>query len=873
LIHRPTGSARTGFDAALPLDGLLPHSHTEHVALGNLLARPAEQAPDAPALLAPGRDPLAYAGLLTLVRKTAGGLRAASIGPTDRVALVVENGPEAASAFLAIAQAAAVAPLNPAYRAQELAFYLDDLGAKAVVVGATLDSEVRSVAAERGIRILELHADGSAPAGTFTLDGIEPQEPAGADPDDDQVALLLHTSGTTSRPKLVPLTHHGLSTSARNVAETLRLSPADRCLNVMPLFHIHGLVAALLASLDAGASVACCPGFHQLRFYDWLDELSPTWYTAVPTVHAAVVRRAEERRASVARHRLRLIRSSSASLPIPVLEQLEATFGVPVVEAYGMTEAAHQMASNPLPPETRKPGSVGRPAGPEIAVLDGGGSLLPTGEVGEVAIRGENVFAGYEANPDANATAFTNGWFRTGDQGSLDEDGYLTIRGRIKEIINRGGEKISPIEVDDALLRHEAVDQAVTFGMDDPRLGEEVAAAVVLAGERRPDERALQDFVAQQLAPFKVPRRIVVLDEIPKGPTGKVQRIGLAERLGVEPAPSAGLERSPSRFFEPHVIEIWESVLGLSGLNVSDDFFALGGDSILGAEAVARVRDLVDRPDLPLVSIVRAPTPAAMVREVFADIEVARSGLIPLQESGSRPPLFLVHPLDGEILAFAVLARRLGTDQPSYALRSRGIDDGTTVQSSLTEMAADYVAEIRAVQPHGPYLLGGFCMGGPVAIEMGLQLRAAGEDVPMLVLLDPRFRRPSGLRYGLWRARRAGRLVRSRAVEGQLRSVLRRRLALARGDAPPGRSAIQIALDGVREGYESRRCDIPALVIVSSEFERLVLPAWEIAHAVARPWRWRRLQARHNRLLLSPTVDLVASEIREALDAALTPTA
>jgi oxalate---CoA ligase len=841
-------------------------THTESMArVGDLAWCAGAQDPEAPALLAPGRSSLAYAALVELASGIAGGLRATGIGAESRVALLVENGPEAASAFLSIAQAAAVAPLNPAYRAQELAFYLKDLGAQAIVVSATLDTPARDVARARGIRVLDLHVDSSAPAGVFALDGVRPDVPIEPGPDPDGVALVLHTSGTTSRPKLVPLTHRRLRASAESVAETLQLTPADRCLNVMPLFHIHGLVAALLASLHSGASVACCPGFHQLRFFDWLDELRSTWYTAVPTMHAAVLSRAPAHRKSVAHHRLRFIRSSSAALPVSVLEGIEAALGVPVIEAYGMTEAAHQMTSNPLPPGVRKPGTVGTAAGPQIGILDESGGLLAPGELGEVAIRGANVFSGYEANPEANALAFSNGWFRTGDEGLFDDDGYLTLHGRIKEIINRGGEKVSPIEVDDALLRHEAVAQAVTFAVDHPRLGEEVAAAVVLAPDAHADERALQDFAAAQLAPFKVPRRIVLLDEIPKGPTGKVQRIGLAKRLGVDSIGTTGVDRPPNVFLEPELIAIWESVLGIPNVGVSDDFFALGGDSILGAEAVARVRDLVGDPSLPLISIVRAPTPAAMAHEAFAGLGLGSSGVVPLQASGNRTPLFLVHPLDGDVLSFAVLSRRLGPDQPSYGLRARGIDDGTSIRSSLVEIATDYVADIRRVQPRGPYMLGGFCLGAPVVVEMASQLRAAGDEVATLVLLDPRFRRPRGPRYDVWHARRNVRLVRRRARERQLIRAIGRRLD---GTRPPA-VGIPAALDRIRESHETPPFSFPATVIVSDEFVQDVLPAWYLESIVRPPRRWKRLPGLHAGLLLPPAVDLVASEIRAALDEAV----
>ena len=343
---------------------------------------------------------------------------------------------------------------------------------------------------------------------------------------------MLHTSGTTSRPKIVPLTHDNLCASAKNIGAALRLTPDDACLNIMPLFHIHGLMAAVLASLAAGGSVCCTPGFNAFRFFAWFAAARASWVTAVPTMLQTLLPYAERNRDILAAGRLRLLRSSSASLPGPVMTALEAAFGVPVIESYGMTEAAHQMASNPLPPRPRHPGSVGVAAGPEIAIL-GEHGLLPAGELGEIVIRGENVTAGYENNTTANAEAFRDGWFRTGDQGFLDAAGTLRLTGRLKELINRGGEKISPLEVDAVLSAHPAVAQCATFAMKHEKLGEEVAAAIVLRDGASVDERAIRDFAAEKLAPFKVPRRIVFLEEIPKGATGKLQRIGLAEKLGL----------------------------------------------------------------------------------------------------------------------------------------------------------------------------------------------------------------------------------------------------------------------------------------------------------------------------------------------------
>jgi acyl-CoA synthetase (AMP-forming)/AMP-acid ligase II len=488
----------------------------------------------AAAIGAPERTPLDYASLRQHLVETVASLNGLGLGRGDRIAIVLPNGPEMAGAFLALAAGATTAPLNPAYRAQEFEFYLSDLGAKALVVEAGSDSVAIEVARSHGIAVLEMVR--GEKAGAFTLGGAavgEARDSGFAEAGD--VALVLHTSGTTGRPKIVPLSHANLCASAGNVGRTLALSSADRCLNVMPLFHIHGLVAAVLASLGAGASVHCTPGFNALKFFTWMEAVRPTWYTAVPTMHQAILTRAGRgtNPDTIREVALRLIRSSSSSLPPQVMAELEAAFGAPVIESYGMTEAAHQMTSNPMPPAARKPGTVGVPAGPEVATMDGQGALLAVGEIGEIVIRGANVTAGYENNPAANAEAFAAGWFRTGDQGRLDAEGYLTVTGRIKEIINRGGEKISPREVDEVMMDHPAVGQAVAFAVPHPKLGEDVAAAIVLREGMNAGERDIREFVATRLAPFKVPRKVVIVEDIPKGATGKVQRARLAEVLGL----------------------------------------------------------------------------------------------------------------------------------------------------------------------------------------------------------------------------------------------------------------------------------------------------------------------------------------------------
>ncbi len=583
-----------------------------------------DDSPSSNVLFAPGRPPLSAEMLCAHVVDTAKKLRAAGLRKNDVIAVVLPNGPEMATAFLSVSTAGICAPLNPAYGRQEMEFYLADLPAAALVIAGLPDSPARDVARELGIPVLELSWSATDPAGVFaTGSEAHSEELESIEPRSSDVALVLHTSGTTSRPKIVPLTHENLCASAASIGTTLRLEPEDKCLNVMPLFHIHGLVAALLSSLRAGGSVVCTSGFNAPNFFQWIDEFRPTWYTAVPTMHAAVVARAVSHRDELTPHSLRLVRSSSAALPRSTFDELEKLFGVPVIEAYGMTEAAHQMSSNPLPPQIRKPGTVGKAAGPEIAVLDLSGKAAPRGVRGEVAIRGPSVTTGYVRNPAANQVAFIDGWLKTGDEGMLDADGYLTILGRLKEIINRGGEKISPLEVDDVLMSHPVVAQAVTFAASDDVLGEEVAAAVVLRPGTELTERQLREFVSTRLTHFKVPRRILFMEKIPTGPTGKMQRIGLADRLGISfttRVPTRAAYVAPRSPVEEILSSIWAEVFLVDAPGIDDNFFDAGGDSTLAMQFISRVRDSL-AVEISLISFFDSPTIAGLASVVEESIK------------------------------------------------------------------------------------------------------------------------------------------------------------------------------------------------------------------------------------------------------------
>lgn len=482
------------------------------------------------ALTSENSPPLLYKDLKSFVNKIASQLAGNGISNKDRAAIVLPNGPFMASSFLTLSSYMSAAPLNPSYKTNEYEFYLKDLNPKIVIVEPNSSNEVVGVAKNLNIPVCEMKIKKDDPSGLFNLFDIESEYQL---PEENDEGLVLHTSGTTSRPKIVPLTNKNIYSSAENISKSLNLSEADHCLNIMPLFHIHGLIAILAASIRSGASICASNGFNALKFLELAKSEKITWYSGVPTMHQAILLRAEKNLELAKNLNLRLIRSSSASLPPAVFEKLNNVFGCSVIEAYGMTEATHQMTSNPLPPKKQKPGFVGIPAGPEVCIMDEKDKILDQGETGEVCIKGDNVTLGYDNNPEANKNSFTNGWFRTGDQGYFDQNGYLKISGRLKEIINKGGEKISPLEVDNVLMDHPLIEQAVCFGYEDKMLGEDIAAAIIVKEGKNCSETDVKTYAQEKLAKFKIPKKIFFVNEIPKGATGKLQRNILAKNFGL----------------------------------------------------------------------------------------------------------------------------------------------------------------------------------------------------------------------------------------------------------------------------------------------------------------------------------------------------
>jgi acyl-CoA synthetase (AMP-forming)/AMP-acid ligase II/acyl carrier protein len=661
--------------------------------LKDILSHYGRTAPERRAIVAPGRRPMTYGALWIQTREIVRGLRSIGVGRTDRVAVVMPNGPEAAVAMVAVAAGAVCVPLSPDLTDDEYRRYFGELRLTGLLTGADLNSASRRAADLLGIPVIDVTTRPDEEAGAFSVAGralqraVDDAFSSGADD-----AFMLLTSGSTSRPKTVPLTHASACLSAFNVGTALALGSRDRLLSVLPLFHGHGLISGLLAALTAGSSVVCTPGFDATRFFGWLKEFRPSWYTAVPAIHQAILSAADPHKQAAKRSSLRLVRSASTSLSHEVLGRLEALFGVPVIDTYGMTEAATQIAANPL--QRRKPGSVGRPAGPEIAILDTEGRRLPSGKRGEIALRGPTITKGYDNDAAATKAAFRDNWFRTGDLGYLDADGYLFIVGRIKEIIHKGGQKVAPAEVEGALLSHPEVIDAAVFPVPHGRLGADVAAAVVLRQDAKVSPAGLRDFARKHLAGFKVPGVIRMVGEIPKGAGGKIKRGELAAALSKTPATAGkrgGKAVSPGSELERQLAGIWADILDIDRIGIDQDVFALGVDSLAMTQMILRAEERFGA-DLSFEDIFNAPTVAALALR----LEPSKKGSTRTLMSSSDPPMEMACVRGDGLQPVAIVQERMlrierklpGLPQFNlpFAYRLQGRLNVPALERSLAEM-------------------------------------------------------------------------------------------------------------------------------------------------------------------------------------------
>lgn len=704
--------------------------HSPPSTLFDAIGSHAVKRPAAPALILPNGTATDYLLLHRQIEQIGAQLARAGIGSEDWVVVLLPDGPDLAITVAAVACNAAAVPLNPTLTAAEL----DDLFAypqiKAVILADETRSSAREIAGRHGICQFAALSESGNVRLALRSSPLDSRTPGRASTGDD-AAMILRTSGTTDRPKLVAVTHRNLLSTAAAIEDWFALTPDDRVLGFMPLYYAVGLKVSLFTPLIVGASIACPVRSAGADFAQWLTAFEPTWYSAGPTLQQSVLESAlaSGRR----RHSLRFIHSGAAPLPNAIHDALEEFFGVPVLQTYGLSEVG-LVAANTFAPSGRKRGTVGKVRSGELAIRAEDGRVLPAGELGEIVVQGPCVTPGYVNDSAANKNAFADGWFRTGDLGRLDQDGFLTVVGRLKELINRGGEKIAPAEVDAALLRHPAVAEAATFAVAHPRLGEDLAAAVVRRPQ--PDVTALElrRFLGTTLAPFKVPRRIHFVAALPKGVTGKVLRQELAAMF-----PGTITAGRSSRWETPLEIEIaetWRRLLGREDIARDDDFFELGGDSLLAAQMLLEVERLTG---LVLADniLFEAATIAQLAQHVVQhDRTSAPSLLVKLQTGSDRLPFFFV---DGDLWGGGYYTRKiaqlLGPKYPFYNLRSHALRGRSL--PTIERMARDYRGLITTVQPHGPYRLAGHCNGAVIAWEVARQLVAAGEPVEFVAMVEP----------------------------------------------------------------------------------------------------------------------------------------
>jgi len=754
-------------------DTLAP-ARLEAATIPGLLRQAARRYTSATALAAEGREPTTYEGLCQFARESRRALFAAGIEPGQRMALAMPFGAEAVTLNLVAMSTGIALPLNPGLPRAAAVAQLQLLKPSVVIASDTLPV-FREAAAELGLLFVGINGSEKLPAGQFHI-GKNQHVATQRDHDVSppflpfSTAAVLQTSGSTGEPKRVPLTHANLLAGAAAIERSMELTEGDRFLNVTPHFRVVGL-GLVLAALKAGNAIYCAPGFLRAQFLDWAEAFEPTWFWAAPAMLKELLPLAQVRGAHPCGEALRVIRTGSANLSPDWLAPLEAAFGVPVVENYGMTEASPQIACNPLDRVQRRPGSVGKAAGAEILILNSNDQPAPAGTEGEILIRGAGVTSGYEGealSASGPNDAFWNGlgsrWFRTGDLGHLDADGYLYVAGRRKEMINRGGEKVWPRDVEQVLERHPAVEQAVVFAVPHATLGEEVGAAIVLRptalNQAELDEAELRAFACEHLASYQTPTRIAFLPAnhhaIHAAPGGKLQRSQMAARLDMTSIETSNASPAtyvvPTTALERELAAIWSSILRAPRIGLDDDFFQLGGDSLAIATLSAALHDrfgvmrrLLDRADFFAHPTIRAQAlmidQAQRARAEWKTQTVAVTHPVPSnlaalnarpRRSEDVPPLFLAPLAGASPLYLRKFAQHMAAQQLCYGMEAHNIPSALT----LEQLAAAFVTSIEAICPEGPFYLGGHCFGGVLAYEIAQQFAAKGRQPETLYLFD-----------------------------------------------------------------------------------------------------------------------------------------
>ncbi len=713
---------------------------TQHLTISDLILS-GNQDPDHPAIESPGYRPLTYRELKNQVILVVKTLNAKGFGRNDRIAVIMPAGPETAVLGIAIMAGFTHTPLNPQYREPEFQVILPRLNVKAIVVRKDHETAARTVALSLNISVIEI-TPSTDQAGSFEIGGSisdEKKEVRFAQSED--TAIVLQTSGTTSLPKIVPLTQKQICKSVMSISPELPCSERDKSLHIVPHFHLLGVIGTLLVPLQRGGTVICIRNFIPSDFPSLLANERPTFYIAGPAHHQAILNELKKvPHGELKNHSLRYIRSISAPLLASVRQELETLLEVPVIESYAMTESP--VISINI---ARKEGSVGLPLIEALVIMDDDGARLGPGKTGEVAVRGEVVFRGYEDAPSENATAFLHGWFRTGDMGYLDNEGYLYLTGRKKELINKGGEKISPAEIDQVLLTHPDVKQAMAFRIDDPVLGEDIAAMVVVENPAI-REAELHRYLLDRLVPFKVPRGIYFVDEVPKGPTGKPLRYRGTQRYTrgeFRDTPVSGHTCCPVSpeltKNEEIILQIWKEILDIpSGVSPDDDFFRCGGNSLAAIELLIKIQRTFHI-TIPPDTIYVYPSirqQALMVAQKTGNSIQYHPLIVPIRGGGTLPPLFCIHSIGGWIGTYQNIFKYFNQDRPVFGIRAYGLEPGEQPSLTIEEAVRDYADAIKTVQKAGPYYLLGYSAGAIYAFELACQLQGRGDSVVFLGNVD-----------------------------------------------------------------------------------------------------------------------------------------
>lgn len=690
--------------------------------------------PEHPAVCSTRFATLDFRTLQQAIEQSRSQLRQAGLGREARIGILLPEPAQAAVTITAIACSAVAVPLDPRLGPVELEQFLEQLSLDAMLVSEE-GGQALAAARRRGLPLIMAEA---AEDGTPAMRLRAPRAPrAAADelPLADAPAFILRSSGTTALPKLIPFSHRSMLAAARKWQSWFRLPTGNRCLCISAPYYSHGLKVTILTPMLTGGSVAFPLSPAVIDLHEWFDTLQPSWYSAGPAMHRAILEAAQARADDPEQHRPDFASSGGAPLPQDIIADFERVLGFPLVEHYGSSEAAQIAVNTPFAGEFRA-GTVGRPWPGTLSIVDETGQPVTPGERGEIRVRGATVMPGYLGNETLNRDVMRDGWFHTGDIGSLDADGFLLLHGRLREVINRGGEKVSLPEVDAALLRHPAVADAAAFAVPHPRLGQDVAAAVVLRAGATASASELQAFLRGVLVYFKVPRRVLVVDQLPRGLTGKVLRHRLAEQYAEQREERAqAATGEPVSPLEQELLGLWRRLLKTDAVGPDDNFLDCGGDSLLATEMLAELERLLGRV-IPESVLVEAET----ARELAAQLENLAADAIPVIDFNPQPGQTTLFWFHGDFAHGGYyirrLARLLGSQQPLTAIAPHGMGS-EPIPASVEAMARERLPLILQRQPSGPYRIGGYCNGALVAFEAARLLIEAGHSVEIVALIDP----------------------------------------------------------------------------------------------------------------------------------------